>query len=784
MDDKLLKQLLRNGKGELIDFKDTFYDHFDFQVGKISFAMDIIAMANSSLAGDGYIICGVTEHEPEEFEVTGVLASSFVDDTACHQIVAQYSSHPVNFHVSKYRSKIFNALLIVVKVGKVQQRPIICTKDEGGMLAAGAIYYRNGTMNDVERNLATIEQIIAESAAKAGSHRIDSDPTYNRYTKFPTAPYYTFFGRKQEIQDIYEELINHHKKYILALIGDGGIGKTSVAHSLATEILQKRHDGLVAIDDVIWISAKDQRIYEDQRLEINREFKSLHDLYNKILLVFHSPREISGLTLEAKAEKVNQALIGTKFLFVLDNLEVFSPEEISQITDFVSNTPNGHKFLITSRHDIRVNDFIELRGLDDGTFADYCADVMNHFDMEQSSRLEVQASLDGLLKTTNGNPLYLKFFLAQIKKGRSVADIINRRNIEGERGLKQYCFDTTLAQLSHHELLTMHAIASAESEALSLHELVFMTRLDRTELSNITSELIAVSLVDSVYVNDEKCYQMNQFLKSYLKEDRRIPPAEVSMLVGRSRQYYAMLQEIDDQTRLNFYLGSNLPRHKTASFNMTLDVLKNRQRMDAGDVEEKLRDASHLYPGNYLVPFVKYFDKIVTHRKTGYNLYADMNTEFNTLVPDITNAPDLVGMYVWKSLLYICLGKYEDIILDLNCDAVTANELCQGPGQALIQCLKATAYHLQAADAYKTLRYHDHDKFRELAEQLFSGHIDTFMSQPFFFFIKKDIWWSYKTHTHHFRTESLPVRALDPYFDDYSVFRYVTLTALRPLGNI
>lgn len=783
MEEKQLRQLLKGDERELVDFKRDFYDS-EGKDGKVSFVKDILAMANSCRNIDAYILCGIEQDKlSRETKVVGVPDRLFIDDAIWHQVVSKYASHPVGFQITKFRSSAHNVHLVAVRVYKDQNRPVICTKDEGGKLTAGAVYFRNGSMNDVATDLVTIEKMIAETANRTTRDPVESDPTYNRYAKFPPAPYYTFFGRKQEISDIYSKLINHHKNYLLSLFGDGGIGKTSVAHSLALDVLQKRDREEITIDDVIWISAKDQRIYEDQRLEINQEFKSLDDLFNKILLVFHSPSDIRSLTLEQKRDRVEQALVGTRFLFVLDNLEVFTSVELGQIIDFISNTPQGHKFLITSRHDIRVHDFIELIGMDDDTFKEYCEDVMAHFQIEEITAEQVRQEVHKLFSMTNGNPLYLKFFLAQIKKGRRVADIISRKNTEGERGLKQYCFDTTLGQLSDKELLTMYAIATADSELVSLNELVFMTRLERAELTHIADELIAVSLINSTYANDEKSYLMNQFLKSHLKEERRIPAAEVAKLVGRSRSYYSALGKVDAPTRLNFFLGDDLPKNKTASFNSTFDVLKDGHRMDPGVIKEKLRDAARLYPGNYLVPFIKYFGKVVNTRRSGYMIYADMNAEFNALVPDIADAPDLVGMYVWKSLLNTSLGRLDDILLDLSSEAVTTNELYD-VGESLIACLRGVAYHLKAIDAYRTQHPHDHDTFREIADELFGEHIDSFMSQPFFYFIKKDIFYNYSAHVWHMRKERVPYRSLEPVQEDYKMLRGVAFTALRPISGV
>ena len=66
---------------------------------------------------------------------------------------------------------------------------------------------------------------------------------------------------------------------------------------MACDIKDIIENGDHVVDDVIWISAKDQRIYLDSRTNIDREFNSLEDLYNKVLAIFYEPKYILNLAI-------------------------------------------------------------------------------------------------------------------------------------------------------------------------------------------------------------------------------------------------------------------------------------------------------------------------------------------------------------------------------------------------------------------------------------------------------------------------------------------------------
>jgi Putative DNA-binding domain/NB-ARC domain len=759
MDEKILKRLLKEAEGTHLDFKTTFYDISD-KKSKTDFVKDILSFANSTLDQPAYIICGVKENYSGEKEIIGIDSHQRIDDANWVQLLRSYTSHPINIKMEKVKLEIFNRYVAVIEISKEQHRPILCTKDEGEKLKQGVIYFRHGSTNDVAKDLVTLEKIISSSTKNRPGSTIANDPTYNKYSKFPPAPYYKFLGRDNEINTIFEELVYHHKNYLLSLTGDGGIGKTSIAYKVAEQIKDGISKGENDFDDVVWISAKDQRIYFDERRELHREFHSLDDLYNKILLLFYDIKFIKNMDMQKKEEHVNLALEGTKFFIVLDNLEVFTNEELLEIHRFIKNTPIGHKFLLTSRHDLRVQEFIPIHKFEKTISELYITDLINDLSDKNNETYhsEIKQHFHKFYELTNGNPLYIKFFIAQVIRGRSLDDILKRRNIEGEKPLKTYCFDSTLNNLNKNELTLMYSLAVSDQNNLCFHELKYLTLIPHNLLQEILESLNSHSLVNKEFLKGQQVYSLNALLRTYLLEEKRIPGSEYSRLFQKSRKISHYDKEINISDAYNFGLQTILNQNEIMSYNMIIDLLKGNEVYN----EHYLEEIMVLYPGNYLVPFYKNFKKIKDGKTSSYNIYTDINSDFAHVLTINNYDEQRVMSYVWKSFLYLMLGKYDDVIADIN--YVISN--IQTEHISLLKSIEATVLNMKALDEYSHRRYTLHDSLRETADEIFTDNIQKFITKPYFLFIKRNLAFAYNKNNQHIKKQVAKLDDFSPFTPD------------------
>jgi len=750
VEEKKILRLLADWEHALLDYKEDFYNPSDDK-SKTDFVKDIISMANSTLEKPGYIICGVRVLVDGRKEIVGVNPNTYVDDNNWISILNQYASHPIHFRFHKQYLKEFRKYVVIIEVFTEQERPIICKKDHGEKLKKGLIYFRNGSNNDIAADLVTIEKMIfgtvKDKKSLSDLKLSVTDPTYNRYSKFPSPPYYSFIGREKEIELIKSQLLSHHKNYLLALNGDGGIGKTSIAYKVAEELLREIRNGKSEFDDVIWISAKNQRIYFDQRLPLTPEFNSIEDLYDKILLVFYDYHYISKLDIEKKSELVDEALSISKFFIVLDNMEVFSHEELEQIKKFISNAPPAHKFLLTSRHDLRVQEIIKVSRLEPHHTKEYITDVFRAFDLigtEIADQIEERS--EEFDKLTNGNPLYIKFFIAQMKNGRSLNDILKNRNKESEKALMAYCFDTTLESLSETHKKVIYSLAisnSTEQQQLSFQELRYLNLLEYQQLHDVLDDLLALSMIERSYFNNKLFYSINSLLGSYLLSEKLIPAAEIAKLRNKLQNLLKYSRPIEEQYVFNFGLDTITQPNEKISYNIIIELLETKDKFI--NYNQILEEAKLLHRGNYIVIFLKYYNSI--NSNFSYQLYIDIHTEFANAQQYCSDPNELLMMRAWKYLIYFKINRLDEIIKDIENNGIPEDSTHSN----LLYIILATAYSLKAKEEYYRQQYTVHNQLRDKAEEIYNSHLDKFIELPYFYFIKKFIIHEYNEHIRHYK---------------------------------
>lgn len=721
MDEKEILKLIKNEENEYLDFKAEFYSISD-KKSKHDFVKDLLSFANSALDNDAYIICGVNEKK----EIVGVSVDD-LNDAQWRQTLSKYASHNINFSFRKFNYE--KKILIVVKIDKNQYRPIMCKCAYENKLSKGVIYYRNGSSNHEATDLVTIEKITS-CKNNVNLNNIETDPTYNKYSKFPPAPYYNFFGREMEMKKVYEKLINHHKNYLLALSGSGGIGKTSIAYKIANDIKEQIDNKDSIFDDVIWISAKDQRMYFDERKELNREFNSIEDLLNKIILIFYDRIFLNKIDIEKKYDIVKQSLEGTKFLFVLDNLEVFKHEELKEIVEFVQDAPQGHKFLLTSRHDLRVQEYVNVVQMDEVVCREYTCDIIDQYqnkvDFSDDFSSEIKSNFNKFYELTNGNPLFIKFFVSQVYKGRKIKDIISKKGYYNDNPLQAYCFESTLSILSEDELKVLYSIAVSDNK-LMIEEIKYISSLGNAK--NIIEELRDLSIITEGIFQNRQVYSINGLLKEYLIHEKRIPPVEYTRLYTKMKVLKEVDLKQDENILFNFGIDNIVEKNKRISYNMGLNLLNDKELLKPLNTEDILL----LYPGNYLIILHKYLN-LINEGKNEYNCYSEINSEFINVSSYQYDDEEKNMTIIWKAVLYCLIEKHEDALQELN--SIKKTEYHRG----LLYMLKGSCYNMLAFDEHTKQCYKKHDEYREKAEECFNKGYLEFGNKRYFHFFKRNLW--------------------------------------------
>ncbi|KAB2902229.1 MAG: TIR domain-containing protein [Anaerolineae bacterium] len=195
--------------------------------------------------------------------------------------------------------------------------------------------------------------------------------------------------RDKESREVIELLAND-KFPIVVIYGDAGIGKSALAHMIASE-------GLDRYRRVIWMSSKDKKLSTD-------------DILNELVRIW-------GVSVAKSAQRaeilqaVKSYLQRHKALLIIDNFETIIDDE--KICKFLEELPNPTKILITSRVKAELQNAqnILLQGMSKTAVEEW----LHKYNIVNSSwsKTDVEREVNNWHDATGGNPHLLKLLSGQ-----------------------------------------------------------------------------------------------------------------------------------------------------------------------------------------------------------------------------------------------------------------------------------------------------------------------------------------------------------------------------------
>ena len=258
------------------------------------------------------------------------------------------------------------------------------------------------TLPETETNVQPNLQPLSPSLDQPSGARLQSS-----VNQLPGKSYRELIGRDILIGDILAALRDPAGKWIVAVDGMGGIGKTALAREIADRCSSEN-----LFDTVVW----DQAPKESQGLPTRKgkgkgtlTFETVLDSIARQLGALDVP-PLKGPEKEIRIKGLLQA---RRVLIILDNLET-AKESQDEIVRRLLPILKPSKALMTSRHRFQGDVYaVHLPGLDEDGSLRFIRQEAQEKNIQNVSSAGV-SELKQIAETTGGSPLALKLVVGQL----------------------------------------------------------------------------------------------------------------------------------------------------------------------------------------------------------------------------------------------------------------------------------------------------------------------------------------------------------------------------------
>ncbi|NEB73779.1 AAA family ATPase [Streptomyces sp. SID14478] len=394
-----------------------------------------------------------------------------------------------------------------------------------------------------------------------------------------------FFGRRQEIDRIKKAIKGAYP--VVSILGDGGIGKTSIALKVAYELLD---DPKNKFDAFVWVSAK-------ATILTVGEIRRISDAIESSLGLFASAVEQLGGKKAASSgdpvAEVLEYLEHFRVLLILDNLETVLDQ---RLRDFLLDLPMGSKVMVTSRIGLGIENPVALSPLSDHDATRLLYTLARVRDVKALQGLPAPA-VTKMVQAMKGHPAYIRWFVAGVQSGIRPEELLR-----GNELLLDYCMSNVYGYLSEQArsvLRSMQVLPGRRSQA----ELAFINDYSASAIQSSLLELMTTNFVQmqgaSMGDTSDTTYQISDFGKQYLDTRHAVSGDLRSWFEGKSKELTELGVTLQAESTASPYDPRTIDIKGPGDFSVARILREALREYDRGEYDSALitcREAQLLAP--------------------------------------------------------------------------------------------------------------------------------------------------------------------------------------------